>query len=375
MASLTPRERIQTALAHCQPDFTPCDYYATPEIQAALQSYYGLTPENRTGIAMGVSTPSGDNRLAERLGADIRYVNPPYVGPPVRTFDDGSTMNLWGIRRRPMPNEYGEYAEPVGAPYAAWTTVEEAARFPWPDPDWFDYSAIPALCARYPDAAIAVGGTWVQDFINGVAFGRGVEQVLLDIAAEDPVYLYIVEQRQRFFLAYVERILAAGQGRVDLVLCGDDFGSQRGLLISPRSFDRLFAAKKRELFDLVHAFGVRVSHHCCGSSRELFPRFIACGMDAVQTIQAQAAGMDPYALKAEFAGRIALHGGVDVQGWLQRATRAEIEAEVNRLMDEVGDGGGYILAPSHNIQPDAPLENVLAVYEAVARRRGKSVLR
>jgi uroporphyrinogen decarboxylase len=368
---MTPRERVRAALAHCQPDFTPCDYYATPEIHQALLDYFGLKAEAPRGGALGGTTMSlADSGVSERLGTDLRWINPPYIGPPPRTFDDGSSENLWGIRRRPMPNQYGEYAEPVDAPYAAWKTVAEAERFAWPDPDWFDYAAVPALCARHPDLALVVGGTYVQDFINGVAFGRGVEQVLLDIAGEDPVYLYIVEKRHRFYLAYVERILEAAQGRIDLVQCGDDFGSQRGLLISPRSFDRLFAPKKKELFDLVHAYGAKVSHHCCGSSRGLIPRFITCGMDALQTIQPRAAGMDPYALKREFAGKIALHGAVDVQGWLQRATPAEIEAEVLRLMDEVGAGGGYILAPSHNIQPDTPLENVLAVYRAVAKRRG-----
>jgi uroporphyrinogen decarboxylase len=371
---MTPRDRVLAALAYSEPDFTPCDYYATPEIQTGLQSYYGLQPRPAGGIAIGISTPSGDNRLAERLGADIRYIAPPYAGPSLPSFADGSSMNLWGVRRRPMPNQYGEYAEAVEIPYAGWTTVEEADRFPWPDPDWFEYGAIPALCAQYPNAAIAVGGTYVQDFINGVAFGRGVERVFLDIAAADPVYEYIVERRHRFFLAFIERILAAGGGRIDLVLCGDDFGSQRGLLISPASFDRLFAAKKKEFFDLVHAYGAKASHHCCGSSRRLIPRFIECGMDALQTVQPQAEGMDPYELKVAFAGRIALHGGVDVQGWLQRATLLEVEAGVNRLMDEVGAGGGYILAPSHNIQPDTPLENVLAVYQTVAKRRGKSIL-
>jgi uroporphyrinogen decarboxylase len=142
-------------------------------------------------------------------------------------------------------------------------------------------------------------------------------------------------------------------------------------LISPRSFDRLFAARKKELCDLAHAYGTKVSHHCCGSSRGLIPRFIECGMDSLQTIQPRAAGMDPYELKREFGGKIALHGAVDVQGWLQRATPRQIEAEVNRLMDEVGCGGGFILAPSHHIQPDTPLQNVLAVYRAVAQRRGR----
>jgi uroporphyrinogen decarboxylase len=96
-------------------------------------------------------------------------------------------------------------------------------------------------------------------------------------------------------------------------------------------------------------------------------------MDSLQTIQARAVGMDPYELKAEFAGQITLHGAVDVQGWLQETTPAEIEREINRLIDEVGDGGGFIISPSHHIQPDTPLENVLAFYGTVARRRGTSL--
>jgi uroporphyrinogen-III decarboxylase len=71
------------------------------------------------------------------------------------------------------------------------------------------------------------------------------------------------------------------------------------------------------------------------------------------------------------AGRITLHGAVDVQGWLQRATVQEIQREVNRLMEQVGAGGGFIISPSHHLQPDIPLENVLAFYRTVARRRGK----
>jgi uroporphyrinogen decarboxylase len=369
---MTPRERVRAALAHVQPDFTPCDYYATPEIHAGLLRHFGLGgPRQLAGSMGGSAADLDDGGVSNRLGTDLRYINPPYIGPAQPTFDDGSSVNLWGIRRRPMPNEYGEYDEPVGAPYAAWTTVEEAERFPWPDPDWFDYAAVPAMCAAFPDLAIAIGGPHVQDFINGVAFGRGVEQVLLDIASEDPVYLFLVEKRQRFYMAYIERTLEAAKGRIDIVHCGDDFGTQRGQLISGVTFDRLFAPKKKEFCDLVHAHGAKVSHHCCGSSRALIPRFIDCGMDALQTVQPQAAGMNPYELKREFAGRIALHGAVDVQGWLQRATPAEIEAEVNHLMDEVGAGGGYILAPSHHIQPDTPLENVLAVYRTVARRRGR----
>ena len=352
---MTSRERVQAAFAYVQPDVTPCDYYATPEIHAGLLEHFG-TGERDT--------------LLDILGVDIRFVNPPYIGPPLPNHGDGSTVDIWGIRKKPMPNEYGDYAEPVNFPYAGWTAIEEAERYPWPDPDWYDYDAIPGLCAAYPDRAIATGGMSVQDFINNIAYGRGVERTLVDIALRDPVYLFIVEKRQRFYMEMIDRTLEAARGRIDMVLCGDDFGSQRGALISPATFDDLFSAKRRELFDLVHSHGTKVTHHCCGSSRELIPRFIGIGMDALQTIQPRAAGMDPYDLKREFGGRIVLHGAVDVQGWLQRSSPAEIRAEVHRLMDEVGRGGGYILSPCHNIQPDTPIVNVLALYDAVAERRG-----
>jgi len=354
---MTSRERVLSSLNHAQPDVTPCDYFSTPEIHQALLTRLRL---------------STDDALLDQLGVDIRYIKPPYTGPALPSFDDGSTMDVWGIRKKPMPNEYGDYAEPVGFPYASWTTLENAEAFPWPSPDHYDYSAIPSLCACYPNAAIATGSFSVQDFINNVAYGRGVEQVLLDIALQDPVYLYIVEKRHRFYLEYVDRILTAARGRIDLVLCGDDFGSQRGLLISPSSFDAIFSPRKKELFDLVHSHGAKVTHHCCGSSRALFPRFISIGMDCIQTIQPRAEGMDPYGLKKDFGDRICLHGAVDVQGWLQRATPDQIRLEVHRLIEEVGKHGGSFLAPSHNLQPDTPVENVLAVYSAGAESRKKT---
>ena len=353
---MTSRERVRAALNHVQPDFTPCDCFFTPEIHRALLRHFRL---------------STDDELRDRLGTDIRYIAPPSTGPTLPSFADGSATDIWGILKRPMSNEYGDYAEPVGFPYAGWKTVAEASRFPWPSPDDYDYSAIPSLCRQYPRMAIAAGSFSVQDFINGTAFGRGVEQVLLDIACGDPVFLFIVDKRHRFYMEFIDRILSAARGRIDLVLCGDDFGSQRGPLISPTSFDALFAQRKREFFSMVHSHGAKVTHHCCGSSRALIPRFISLGMDSLQTIQPRAAGMDPYRLKADFGDRICFHGAVDVQGWLQRAQPREIREEVHRLMEEVGRGGGYILAPCHNLQPDTPIENAVALYSAVAERRGE----
>ncbi len=354
---MTPRERVRAAFEHNPPDYPPCDYFGTPEIYEAL---YGFFKTER------------DDELRGFLGTDIRYITPPYTGPELPVYDDGSFMNEWGVIKKPMANEYGDYAEAVNLPYKDWQTVEEAEKFDWPSPDWYDYDAIPELCAAYPDHAIAVGSFSIQDFINNTAYGRGVEQVLYDIALEDPVYLYIVEKRHRFYLEHVERMLKAGGGRIDMLLMGDDFGTQRGLLISPASFDSIFARRKKELCDLTHSYGAFVSHHSCGSTVDLWPRFIEAGMDAIQTIQPQAVGMNPYELKKKYGDKITLHGAMDVQGWLQKTTPEDIEKEVFHLLEEVGKDGGYILSPSHNIQPDTPLENVLAMYRAVKKYRGET---
>jgi len=355
---MTSRERLHCAFAHIQPDYPPVDFFSTPEITQGLRNHF------RT---------QDDDQILEALGVDIRYVNPPYIGPPLEKFNDGSEIDVWGIRKKPMPNEYGDYAEPVNFPFAGWVKIDDAEKYLWPRPDWYDYSAIQKLYRRYEDLAVATGGFYVQDFINSIAYGRGVEQVLIDIALDDPVYHFIVEKRHRFYMEVIGRTLEAAKGRIDFVLCGDDFGTQRDLLLSPETFDRIFAPLKKEFFDMVHSYGAKVSHHSCGSTVKLFPRFIEIGMDALQTIQPKASGMDPYELKKKFGERITLHGAVDVQGWLQKASASEIRREIFRLSEEVGVGGGYILSPSHNFQPDTPIENVLSVYRSIFEFRGMTV--
>ena len=279
-------------------------------------------------------------------------------------------MDLWGIRRRPVPNQFGEYAEPVDSPYARMDDCRSKPRLPLAQPRLVRLRRDARLCARYPDKAIGAGSFGVQDFINGVAFGRGVEQVLMDIAEENPVYLYIVERRHRFYMEYIERTLQAAGGRIDLVLCGDDFGTQRGPLISPAAFDRLFAPKKKELFDLVHSLR--------GQGDAPLLRLQPGADPAIHRVRHGRPADDPGARRGN--GSVWTQTGFRRQARAaRRSRRARLAAarhaagdrrEVDRLMDEVGRGGGYILGPSHQLQPDTPIENVLTVYRTVARRRG-----
>lgn len=355
MDTMSSKERVMSALNHVQPDRVASDYFGTPEIESALMEHFGV---------------KSHDAILDRLRTDLRKVTPEFVGPERKRFSGGSVEDIWGVVRSPMANEYGEYNEPTYLPFAEVTTLEQVEAYPWPSPDWYDYSTLKDQCGQRDGFAVCTGGFGVMDLINGIAFGRGVERVILDIGAEDPVGMALMDHRAKFWLAYAERALDAADGMIDILCMGDDYGTQNGLLLHPDKWRKLFKPRMKAMIDLAHGYGAKVIHHSCGSTREIIEDFIEIGLDCLQTIQPQAWGMNPSELKGLFGDRISFHGAVDVQGELQRSTPDQVRAMVLDRIRVVGRDGGYICAPSHNIQPDTPLENVLVMYDAIQHSVG-----
>jgi len=208
------------------------------------------------------------------------------------------------------------------------------------------------------------GGAGIPDFMNGIARCRGVEQVLLDVGSRDPVYLKLIEKRHEYFLGYCEAALRAAGGRIDILALGEDYGSQRGLLISPRTFDRLFRPFMQQYFDLAHKYGARAMMHSCGSVRELIPRFVDMGLDILDVVQVDAAGMSIQELHREFHGKIVLRGTMSVQSTLPNGSVDDVRREV-AVRQELYAAGGLIIGPTHAIQPLTPVENVVEMYRAI----------
>ena len=125
----------------------------------------------------------------------------------------------------------------------------------------------------------------------------------------------------------------------------------------------MFAAIKERNPDVV------VAYHSCGSIAPIVPDLIEIGLEVLNPIQPNAAGMDPAALKAAYGDRLAFFGGIDTQGVVPFGSADDVRAEVRRRIGELGCGGGYLLAPAHDIQPEVPTANVLALFEA-AREYG-----
>lgn len=128
-------------------------------------------------------------------------------------------------------------------------------------------------------------------------------------------------------------------------------------------FREFLAPYLKRMIDLCHGAGLKFMLHSCGAIRELIPDLIALGVDILDPIQVAAKNMDPAALKREFGGRLAFHGGVCTQRTLPFGTPAEVQAAVRDRIATLGAGGGYVLASSHDISADTPPDNIVAMYD------------
>jgi len=348
---MTSKQRVLDAIDHKQTDRVPLDLWATKEVVGKLCAYF------RTDRA---------DDVVKELGVDIRQVEPKYIGPPLGASPEGRTKDIWGVTRRRIEYSGGSYLEVEDYPLEGEISISDIENYPWPDPDHYDYSVIPRLCEEYGDYAILNVGDRLNrtSLLKAAMYLRGMQQLMIDMSLNPTLVEALLGKIADYYLAHNERIFKAGEGLIDIFMMGDDFGTQEGLLISPEMFRRFFAPKLKEFAAQANSYGLKVMLHSCGSVRELIPDIIEIGIDILNPIQTNAKGMIPEELKKEFGDRICFHGGIDVQHTLPFGTVEDVEREVKDRVRVLGKDGGYILASTHNIQPDTPIENILRMYEA-----------
>lgn len=346
---MTSKERFYAAMNYQGVDRLPTYYAGNPVIDRNLMDYFKV---------------NSMNELKDCLGDDFREVWPVYIGPELRTFEDGSREGIFGERYKDISFGVGAYVEAVYLPFADIEDPEELDAFRFPSPDWYDYSTIKEQCEKYKDRVVYIGNPGVPDFINGIARRRGVEQVLVDIAFEDPVYLKLMEKTHEFWYGYVKNCLEAAEGMIDLVWVGDDLGGQEAPLISVEKYKTLFYDKHKAYFDLAHEYGAKVIMHSCGSIRHFIPLFIEMGLDILDVLQVNAKQMDIRGLHKDFYKKIAFSGSISTQTTIAFGTVEDVIAEVE-LRKELFPDGGMIIAPSNQIQDDTPVEKVIALYNTI----------
>ena len=352
MSGLTPRERVLLALAHQDTDRVPVDFIATPEAWDRLERHLGV---------------SGTEEVLRRLGADLRHPRQSYIGPPLPPRADNCWTDVWGVCRKSISHQGGgSYEEIVHHPLAHIRNAGDLESYSWPRPEWWDPESlvrqIQALDAETP-YAIALPEFGDPGGIFEISwYMRGMEQFLVDLLSQPDLAYGIMRHVTDFFMGRLERIMQVAGGRIDLVWTSDDIAHQHGPLISARVWKELVAPHHARLNRRIHELGSRIMYHSCGSIRSFIPDLIEAGVDVLDVLQFSADGMDPQEIKTSFGDRLCFHGGIDVQNTLPFGTVEEVRKVTRERIEILAKNGGYILAPTHNVQLDTPPENIVAMY-------------
>ncbi|MBM3471937.1 MAG: hypothetical protein FJX75_01530 [Armatimonadetes bacterium] len=350
---VTPKDRVLTAFARREPDRVPLNYSGNPGITGRLLKHFDLADGDYEG-------------LLQALEVDFRGVGAAYVGPRLHEEAPGRRVDpLWGIRTRYVEHHTGGYWDFCDFPLRE-ASVEEVAAWPMPSPDDYDYSGIAEACKRYERYAIN-GAAGFGDIINGNGMLRGMEQTLIDLITDESAGLLLADRRMSIQLEVTTRILEAAKGGVDFIWLGEDLGTQIGPLISLDTFRKHIRPRYQPFCDLAKSHNLPVMIHTCGSSSWAYDDFIEMGIDVVDTLQPEAKDMSPAHLKQAFGDRLAFHGCISTAGPLAYGTVEDVTRTVRETLEVMMPGGGYCLAPTHQIQDNTPTENVLAMYEAAKR--------
>ncbi len=349
MNPMTSRERVLTAISRKQPDRTPADYKAEPEVNERLLSHLGLADYES---------------LLKALEIDIRRVNPRQVARFNRDLGDGVFEDYWGIRSVHLKAARGGYDMHVRTPLWDAESVEDLAAHDWPWPDIFDYSVMKPQRDAWGDYLVMYEGA---DLFTRPSILRNMENLMLDLVLRPEMVHFLLDKFTAFYCEDVTRAFEATGGGIELYCEWSDFGTQRGLQMSVAMFREFIAPYLKRLIDVVHSGGARFMLHSCGAVRDLIPDFLELGVDVLDPIQVAAAGMEPAALKRDFGDRLAFHGGICTQHTLPFGSPDEVRQAVRDRVATLGRGGGYIIASSHDISADTPTENILAMYEPSLR--------
>ena len=296
--------------------------------------------------------------MYSRLHLDpVVRVEPEYVGPRLAPDTD-----MYQCGHRDADYGDGVYSECVSNPLSQYGSVEEIEKnYTWPSADWFDYSVIPGQIEGKEQYPIRGGGS--EPFLVYKKL-RGQEQAMADLVLNPEMVHYCLRNLFDFCYEDTVRIYEAAPDKVMITYVAEDFGAQEDLMYSPGHIREFLLPEMKRMIDLAHQAGAYVFHHDDGAVRKIVPDMISAGIDILNPIQWRCNGMDREGLKRDFGDDVVFHGGVDNQNTLPFGTVHEVRQEVADNIPMLGDGGGYILAPCHNIQTVSPPENVVAMYEA-----------
>ncbi len=371
---MTPRERLLVALNHREPDRIPIDLGGTPTstisvlAQENLKSQLGIQSPTRMMSSIFL-TAYPDEEIVRKFGVDVKMVAP--NTPPgfeLHPTPEGRIVDEWGVVYQWNEDAQTHFVVEVEAPLHRVTTTEEVEKHRWPDPsDPSRYRGLKETAKHYQQEGYAVVVSTPLMVMTQTQGMRGLGQFMMDTVLNPSLLEYMMDRILGIQLEMSRRLLEEIDPYMDVIVIGDDLSHQGGLTYSPDMYRRLFRPRHRQIMRVLkEEFGdAKVLYHSCGGAEPLLPDLIDLGVDAINPVQVSAKGMeDTKKLKAKYGQHLTFWGGIDTQRILSFGTPAEVRSEVRRRIEDLAEGGGFVLAAVHNIRPEVKPANICALFEA-----------
>jgi len=356
---MNSKERVLKTIRKEVPDRPPLFVTLTPQVAEKLANHLGMPYEEPLDSLLSSRISHMD--LLTAMGNDC--VGIAACAPdnrPTIEQDNGVIVNEWGMKfiSAGLYNEFYEF------PLAHATSAEDIRTYDFPDPfasGRFD-AAVETIKKYGEDYAIVAD--LETSFFETAWYLVGLEKLLVDMMMEASYVDALFDRVLEINTEIGKQLIELG---ADILWAGDDFGSQTGMLIDPDTWRKVFKPRIRLMFEEFRKVNpdIKIAWHSCGSILPIIPDFIEIGLDILNPLQPLASGMDPTFLKNTYGNDLVFFGGIDIQDLLPNASPEKIREEVLRIGGIYGHNGGYIIAPAHNIQDDTPVENIVALFDAV----------
>ena len=371
--TMTSRERVLAALSHQEPDRVPIDLGSTWISTTTIPFYDQLKAHfqvDRPTVMMerNMQVCFLDEEILAKLPVDTRFVS--YNSPELPQnqsveLGDGLYQDAWGIEWIKPPSSY--YYDLHKPPLGGEISIADVMNHPWPEPNDPGYTRglrerVEAMRGETDYALVLNLSLWVLQCSQNV---RGYEDWFMDLARNPDLIEVMADCLTESMLGPIETVTDAVGDLVDVISVSDDIGHQDRLCMSPETYRRVFKPRHARMMDAIKSRSdAPVMWHTCGSVYDILEDLIEIGVDSLNPVQTSAARMDPVQLKQNFGDRLSFWGGIDTMHILNRGDSEDVRREVRAKTAALAPGGGYILNPIHNVQPDVPVSNLLAMLDA-----------
>jgi uroporphyrinogen decarboxylase len=369
------KERVLMALDHEEPDRVPVDLGGRQttfmvETYEQFKSHLGINDLPTKMMSHKWQTVYVDEQILNRFSIDCRHVRPPVKAEP--EFSETAEAKItfvdeWGVKRIIDAG----YASIIDYPLQT-ATLQDLEAYEWPNPaEIFDYTSIrnQALQLHSEGEYAIVGnmGSPVNIFEQSW-YLRGLTEFFMDLVDNKDFahelmskITEIRKQNAKYFLSEVGEYL-------DVFQLADDLAMQNGPYMSPQLYREMIKPYQVELFRFVKQLTpAKIYYHSCGSVTRLLDDLIDVGVDILNPVQISADGMETDQLKQRFGNKLSFWGAMDTTEILPNGTADNVRNEVRRIIHDLAPEGGFVLASVHNLQPDIPPENILAMFEAASQ--------